>query len=356
MSLKRISLDAMGGDFGYKVVVPAAISVLEKCPNLHLILVGDDDTLQSYLAKYSSHAKERLSIKHASQVVAMDEAPALALRKKKDSSMRVAINLVKSLDAQACVSSGNTGALMATARFVLKTLPGINRPAIIRSLPTEHHSRKVRILDLGANIDCSSDTLFQFAIMGSALTSAVDHIENPKVALLNIGQEDIKGSEIIKEASSLLSNASGINYMGYIEADKIFKAEADVIVCDGFVGNVTLKCMEGEAKFIQYKLKEAFSRNIFTKLAGCFALPVLKDMKRQLNPERYNGASLVGLRGIVVKSHGGTTVKGFEAAIEQAILEVENNVPDLINKQVAQQLTGSCDQVAGCRSSLAMTE
>jgi len=331
MTQTVIAIDAMGGDHGPVVTVPAALRALKKYPELSLILVGEQQALSDELARHGAKTGKRLSLQHASQVVGMDEAPSSALRGKKDSSMRVAINLVKEGTAQACVSAGNTGALMATARFVLKTLEGIDRPAIITAIPTiRGHSH---VLDLGANVDSPAEVLYQFAVMGSVLTSAVDNISSPTVALLNIGEEEIKGNEQVKEASKLLA-ASGLNYIGYVEGDDINKGTADVVVADGFVGNVALKTIEGVAKMISHFLKLEFKRNIFTKLAGLVALPVLNALRRRIDPRAYNGASLVGLRGIVIKSHGSADAFSFATAIGEAVLEVEKNVPEKIKEEL----------------------
>jgi len=331
-----IALDAMGGDHGPSVVIPAALQILAETPQLHIVLVGDEAVLTDMLAARSSSAKERIRIHHASQQVAMDEKPSVALRSKKDSSMRVAINLVKDGEAQACVSAGNTGALMATARFVLKTLPGIDRPAIITTLPNlKGHSH---MLDLGANVDASADNLFEFAVMGSVLTSAVDNIASPTIGLLNIGEEEVKGNERVKEAARILAE-SELNYVGFVEGDDIFKGTVDVVVCDGFVGNVSLKTAEGVAKMITHFLRQEFKRNIFTKLAALFALPVLQALKRRIDPRRYNGASLVGLQGIVVKSHGSADKLAYACAIREAIIEISKNVPERISKHVEAAMT-----------------
>ena len=335
-----IALDAMGGDHGPSVVVPAALLILAESPQLHIILVGDESVLkeersahkQASIASISS----RLSIQHASQQVAMDEKPSVALRTKKDSSMRVAINLVKEGRAKACVSAGNTGALMATARFVLKTLPGIDRPAIISTLP--NMKGHTHMLDLGANVDTSADNLFEFAVMGSVLTSAVENIDSPTVGLLNIGEEEVKGNERVKEAARILAN-SDLNYIGFVEGDDIFKGTVDVVVCDGFVGNISLKTTEGVAKMISHFLREEFKRNIFTRLAALVAMPVLNALKRRIDPRRYNGASFVGLTGIVVKSHGGADVLAYTSAIREAIVEVDKNVPERISKHVEEAMT-----------------
>lgn len=330
-----IALDVMGGDFGPSVVIPAALQVIEAHPELELHLVGDETAISSFLA---GKTHPRLSIHHASQQVAMDESPVNALRYKKDSSMRVAIDLVKAGIAQACVSAGNTGALMATAKFVLKTIQGIDRPAIITVIPTIS-GKAVRVLDLGANVDSKPHHLLQFAVMGSILTQVIEGIEKPRVALLNIGHEDIKGNELVKAAAQLLQNHEAINYVGYVEADEVFKGEeVDVVVCDGFVGNVALKASEGAARLTAHYLKQGFFQNWLTKLIGLCAMPVLKSIKKRIDPARYNGASLLGLQGIVIKSHGGANVLGFVHAIEEAILEVKKDVINLISDQVVRDL------------------
>jgi glycerol-3-phosphate acyltransferase PlsX len=329
-----IAVDAMGGDHGPAVVVPAALYSLQQYDDLRLILVGDQEILKQQLNALQARENERLQIQHASQQVAMDESPAMALRTKKDSSMRVAINLVKEGIAKACVSAGNTGALMATAKFVLKTPPGIDRPAIIYSMPTMQEGRSVRLLDLGANVDSQAEHLLQFAIMGSILAEAVDNIKTPSVGLLNIGKEDIKGNEQVKLAAQLFLQTQSINYIGYIEGDEIYKGVADVVVCDGFVGNVALKVTEGVAKMITHYMKNAFNRNWLTRLSGLAALHVLKSFAKQIDPSRYNGASLVGLQGIVIKSHGGANKVAFANAIKEARLEAKKNVPQLIRDQM----------------------
>lgn len=327
-----IALDVMGGDHGPSVTIPAALAVLARQPDLRLILVGPHDVIESELARHRAGAGERLVVQHASETVAMDEPPAHALRTKKDSSMRVAIDLVKSGSAQACVSSGNTGALMATARFVLRTLPGIDRPAIITAWPTMHGH--VHVLDLGANVDSTPEQLLQFGIMGSLLVSALEGKTDPQVCLLNIGVEDIKGNEAVKKAATLF-RASDLNYGGFIEGDEIFTGHADVVVCDGFVGNVVTKASEGLAKMISQFMKQAFMRNIFTRLAGVVALPVINAFRKSVDTRRYNGASLVGLNGIVVKSHGGADAVAFEYAILVALTEIQKQVPQLIGLRLA---------------------
>jgi glycerol-3-phosphate acyltransferase PlsX len=324
----------MGGDHGPDVTIPAALAALNKHPDLKLILVGPRELIESELARHQAGVSERLSIQHASQIVEMDEEPAKALRTKKDSSMRVAINLVKNGTAQACVSAGNTGALMATARFVLRTLPGIDRPAIISAWPTMHGH--IHILDLGANVDSTPEQLLQFGVMGSLLVSALEGKPNPKVCLLNIGVEDIKGNEAVKKAAELF-RASDLNYGGYIEGDGIFAGSADVVVCDGFVGNVTMKASEGLAKMISQLMKQAFMRSIFTRLAGWVALPVINAFRRSVDTRQFNGASFVGLNGIVVKSHGGADVYASECAIAVALAEIQKQVPQLIGQRLASQ-------------------
>lgn len=327
-----LALDAMGGDHGPRVVVPAALSVLVEQADLTLVLVGDRETITRELNTHSAAVSDRLQIHHASQRVEMDEPPSQALRGKKDSSMRVAINLVKEGRAQACVSAGNTGALMATARYVLKTLPGIDRPAIISSLPTM--IGHTHMLDLGANIDSTAEHLFQFAIMGSVLVSAVDNIERPRVGLLNIGEEEMKGNEVVKNAARLLASTPDINYAGFVEGDDIYKGKVDVVVCDGFVGNVALKTSEGVAKMISHYMKQEFKRSLMTQMVGMLAMPVLKAFRAKIDPRQYNGASLVGLQSIVIKSHGGADSFAFANAIKEAVLEVQKAVPQRISKQL----------------------
>lgn len=326
-----ISLDAMGGDFGPEVVVPAALRAHDRNPHLAIILVGDEASIANILKQSHRRTSSRMRIQHASQRVEMDELPSHALRNKKDSSMRVALNLVKEGVADACVSAGNTGALMATARYVLKMLPGVDRPAICSLLPTiQGHTH---MLDLGANVDVSAENLFEFAVMGSILASAISDIERPTVGLLNIGEEEIKGNEQIKEASRRLKESS-LNYIGYVEGDDIYYGKANVVVCDGFIGNVALKASEGVAKMVSHKMRHAFMRNLYSRLAAVIASPVLKRFRRELDPRRYNGASLLGLQGICVKSHGGADALAFETAIRQAILEIQNRVPEKISAQL----------------------
>lgn len=327
----RIAIDCMGGDHGPSVTVPAAIQFLIDRPAAHLILVGQEDVLRPLLGGHVDD--ERLRIVHATEVVGMDESPALALRNKKDSSMRVAINQVKSGDADACVSAGNTGALMAISRFVLKMLPGIDRPAICAPLPTA--KGHTHMLDLGANVDCGPDHLLQFAIMGAVLVSALEHKERPTVGLLNIGAEEIKGNEVVKATAELL-RASDLNFVGNVEGDGIYKGEADVIVCDGFVGNVALKTSEGLAQMLATSLRNEFKRNWLTKIAALIAISVLNNFKRRFDHRRYNGAILLGLKGISVKSHGSADVLAFGNAISRAYDAAENGVLDRISGRIAE--------------------
>ena len=331
-----IALDVMSGDRGAEAVVCAAVETVKKHQQVSLLLVGDESVIAENLpANFDSG---RIEIQHASQVVTMNDPPALALRKKRDSSMRRAINSVKEGRAGACVSAGNTGALMATARYVLKTLPGIDRPAISTAIPAiQGHTH---MLDLGANIDCSAEHLFQFAVMGSVLANAVDNIQSPRIGLLNIGEEAIKGNDQVKEASRLLE-ASSLNYHGYIEGDAIYSDVVDVVVCDGFVGNVSLKTSEGVAKMIAHYMREEFKRNWINKFTGMIAMPVLKAFKKRIDPRQYNGASLLGLQGIVIKSHGGADAFSFQQAIEIAILEVSKDIPNRIDLQLEKHLASA---------------
>jgi len=327
-----VAVDAMGGDHGPAVTVPASLAFLEERPDARVILVGLEAGLGEILAKTRSPAKDRLTVRACSEVVAMDEPPADALRKKKDSSMRVAINLVKEGEAQACVSAGNTGALMAIARFVLKTLPGIDRPAIASQLPTR--VGVTTALDLGANVNCTPEQLVQFAVMGSALATAVEGIERPTVGLLNIGEEDIKGNDVVKHTAELLKTAA-INFYGNVEGDDLYKGTTDVVVCDGFVGNVALKVSEGLVVMLYDFLRTEFTRNPARKLAAFAAMPALNAFKKRVDPRRYNGATLVGLRGVVVKSHGSADRVGFLHALYKAHTEVVSGVLEKIAREIA---------------------
>jgi len=327
---QTLALDAMGGDHGPGVVVPAALRFLADRPRCNLILVGREEAIAKQLPR-SAITDERIRIQPASQEVAMDELPSKALRGKKDSSMRVAIDLVKRGEADACVSAGNTGALMATARFVLKTLPHIDRPAIITAIPAL--KGQTHMLDLGANVDCTAEHLFQFAVMGSELVRAVQGLPMPRVGLLNIGAEEIKGNDQVRGAHELLA-ASSLNYVGYVEGDDVYLGDVDVVVSDGFVGNVALKASEGVAKLIAEMLKRRFRRTWLSRLSGLLALPVLRGFRAEVDPRRYNGASLLGLRGIVIKSHGGADVLAFENALRIADHEVRSGVIARIEREV----------------------
>jgi glycerol-3-phosphate acyltransferase PlsX len=325
-----LAVDAMGGDHGPSVTIPASINALSIYDQLHIILVGDKELIQTELQK-NKYTNTRLSIQHASEVVEMDESPQSALKNKKDSSMRVAINLIKEEKAQACVSAGNTGALMATARYVLKMLPGIDRPAIASSLPSQKGT--TYMLDLGANTDCTAENLLQFAVMGAMLVSSVTGNPKPSVGLLNIGSEDMKGNEVVRQAGELLRR-SHLNFYGNVEGNDIFKGTTDVVVCDGFVGNVALKTAEGIAQLMGRFLTQEFKRNWITKSMAFVSLLVLNRFKKRLDPRRYNGASFLGLKGIVVKSHGGADSYSFFYAIRTAIEESKNNVLENIQKQL----------------------
>ena len=331
-----LSVDAMGGDIGLAVTAPAAANFLQRRPDAQLIMVGDQTQIQTALQQANAPLS-RISIVHASEVVGMDEAPQYALKNKKDSSMRVAIQQVKDGNAQAAVSAGNTGALMATARFVLKTLPHIDRPAIAKFLPAENDHLTL-MLDLGANVDSTPEQLHQFAIMGNELYRALYPSQStPKIGLLNIGTEDIKGTETVKQAFQLLQQ-SPINFIGNIEANQIYSNQIDVVIADGFVGNIVLKTIEGTAGFMGGIIKQEFQRNLYTKFSALTALPVLNSFKRRLDPRRYNGAIFLGLRGIVVKSHGGTDATGFAFALEEAYQEAQADSLAKIEQGISEKL------------------
>ena len=327
----KISVDAMGGDFGPPVTVPAALKILKKYENISIILVGDSDKITKILKKKNSLNHPRISVHHTTQVVGMDELPQTALKNKKDSSMRISINLVKEGVVDACVSAGNTGALMATARFVLRMLPGIDRPAISSELPSDNGT--TCMLDLGANADCTPEQLLQFGIMGSILTNVLHKKNNPSIGLLSNGSESMKGSEVVKKSAELFRD-SHLNFYGNVEGDDIFKGTTDVVVCDGFTGNISLKTTEGLAKMMANFLTLEFKRNWLTKISAIIALPVLKRFKKRLDPRRYNGASFLGLNGIVVKSHGGADEFAFIHALETTISESENDVISKIKDQL----------------------
>jgi glycerol-3-phosphate acyltransferase PlsX len=335
----KLSVDAMGGDYGLKTTIPASILSLKKFQNLHIYLVGRKKDIRNYLCSRSfKYDNNRLSIVDAPEVVDMDESPISALRHKKCSSMRVAIDMVKNAQVSACISAGNTGALMSISKFVLKTIPGIYRPAIVYAIPSlkkeKHYLGSVYMLDLGANVNCSASQLFQFGVMGSILAANIKKKIFPSVALLNIGSEEIKGLDNIKQAASLLQRSSCINYIGYVEGSEIFESKADVIICDGFSGNVALKTSEGTANMVSSMMRNSFSKSFFSRVSGLCAKPILIEIKDQLNTNQYNGASLLGLSGIVIKSHGSASPLGFESAIYEAINEVKYNIPQKIKMHI----------------------
>lgn len=327
-----IAIDCMGGDHGPVVTVPAALSFLRSRPAANVILVGQEEAIVPLLGAAQSEFGARLRLRPASQVVTMDDPPAIAMRNKKDSSMRVAVDLVKADEACAAVSAGNTGALMAISRFVLKTLPGIDRPAIASVLPSM--TGHTYVLDLGANVDCSAEHLLQFGVMGSSLVAAIEHKERPSVGLLNIGEEAIKGNDVVKEAGELL-RASGLNFYGNVEGNDIYEGTVDVVVCDGFVGNVALKTSEGLAQMFGAFLKQEFSRSPLTKLMALVAMPVLKRFKQRVDHRQYNGAPLLGLRGVVLKSHGSADVVAFANALARAADAASNRLIERISERMA---------------------
>ncbi len=333
----KISIDCMGGDHGPSVTIPAAISFVESEPDAELILVGLEDQLLAELKKYKASEHPRLSVVNATEVVTMDDTLEVALRRKKDSSMRVAVNLVKQGQADACVSAGNTGALMAISRYVLKTIPGVDRPAICSILPNQKDG-PTYMLDLGANVDCEPEHLHQFALMGSALVSAMEGKPKPTVGLLNVGEEDIKGNDVVKQTAVLLraEHARGaLNFYGNVEGNDIFKGTTDIVVCDGFVGNVTLKASEGLGRFVKSVLTTEFKRTPLSMLGALIARPALKAISQRLNPSRYNGGSLLGLRGLVFKSHGGADAYGYQWAIKRAFDAAKYDVLARISIKIA---------------------
>jgi glycerol-3-phosphate acyltransferase PlsX len=325
----------MGGDFGPRNIVQASIACLLATPSLHLTLVGQAPLLEELIARHSGVDRSRLRVVNATEVIAMDDRPSLALRGKPDSSMRVALRLLADGEAQACVSAGNTGALMALSRFVLKTLPGIDRPAMVAAIPTQRGY--CQLLDLGANVDCSAENLYQFAVMGSVAAEALG-VVRPKVALLNVGTEDIKGNQQVKLAASLLQAAPGLNYIGFVEGDGLYRGEADVVVCDGFVGNILLKSSEGLATMIGERIETLFRQSVLSRAVGALAMPLLKRLKADLAPARHNGASFLGLQGIVVKSHGSAGVQGFQSAIQRALIEIQENLPERLHGRLEELL------------------
>lgn len=341
----KISIDCMGGDHGPSVTIPAAISFVKREPDAELILVGLEDVIRAELKKHHAEALPRLTIQHASEQVAMDDPLEVALRRKKDSSMRVAVEQVKDGKAQAAVSAGNTGALMAISRYVLKTMAGVDRPAICGIMPNQKNG-PTYMLDLGANVDCEPHHLHQFAIMGSVLVSAMEKIPRPTIGLLNVGTEDIKGNEVVKATSRLLQidhERGALNFYGNVEGNDIFKGTTDIVVCDGFVGNVTLKAVEGVARFFGDTLRTEFKRNLLTMLGALLGRGALKAVKDRFQPSRHNGASLLGLRGLVFKSHGGADAYSFEWAIRRAYDAAKNDVLEHISEMIAELMPRNAD-------------
>lgn len=337
----HIAVDAMGGDFGPRVIIPACIDALMRHPQLTLNLIGQQDLLSPLLEKHLQQragqaVSDRIFIVHADRQIADNEKPSHALRQRDGTSMYQAVSMVAEGRAQACISAGNTGALMALGRFTLKMLPGIDRPAIITAIPSV--SGTSYMLDLGANVDCSAEHLLQFAIMGAVMTRAVEGIEHPRIGLLNVGEEEIKGNEQVKLASRLIKEHGGLNYTGYVEGDDIFTGKVDVVVCDGFVGNIALKSSEGVARLIGRQLRSRFSSSPLRRVLGWLVSPVLREIRSDIDPARRNGASLLGLQGIVVKSHGSANRKCFGYAIDQAVAEVKMDVPNCINQQLEKHI------------------
>lgn len=328
-----LAVDAMGGDHGVHITVPACLRFLDETPDVNIVLVGDEEGIYKQIGSNLSKYSDRIDVVHTTQVVGMDEAPQSAMRTKRNSSMRVAINLIKETKANAVISAGNTGALMAIARYVLRTMEGIDRPAIAKLLPTV--KGEVCVLDLGANIECAPEHLLQFGVMGAQLMRGVTGKESPSIGVLNIGSEEIKGNETVKKAAELLRKTD-LNFYGNVEGDDIFKGIVDVVVTDGFTGNVSLKTTEGVAKMISFFLKEEFTRTWWTKLIALMSFPVLKRLKKRFDPSKYNGAVLLGLNGLVVKSHGGADVDGFYYALKQAHHEVEGGVIELLQNYLQQ--------------------
>lgn len=323
----------MGGDHGPPVILSAAVKAIQFHPNVHFALCGDETVIENGLSSLTSQERARVSVYHCDQVVEMGEVPTSALRNKKRSSMRKVIELVKDGDANACVSAGNTGALLTLSFYLLKTLSGIDRPALINMMPTTSH-HNVFLLDLGANVNCTPEILFQYGVMGSVLAQEVSGIVSPRVALLNVGEEDIKGNAQVKSADQLFKDAPGINYIGYVEGDDIFTDHADVVVTDGFTGNVALKSSEGLAKLVINEVKRQSQRNLYTRILAKIAFPLLKSIYNSVNPDQYNGASLIGLRGIVIKSHGNASKDAFYYAIVKAMNEAKMQVPDKIKTKI----------------------
>ncbi|VFR41552.1 Phosphate:acyl-ACP acyltransferase PlsX [plant metagenome] len=331
----------MGGDAGLPVTVPAALEFARTRPDTHLVLVGLSDAINACLDAQRAVPRERIEVLHAAEVVTMDDSVEVALRRKKESSMRLAAQSVKDGRADACISAGNTGAWMAISRYVLKTLDGIDRPAIATSIPNQTGGATT-MLDLGANVDCTAEHLLQFGIMGAALAQVTEQRERPSVGLLNIGEEVIKGNDVVKQAAELL-RASPLNFYGNVEGDDIFKGTVDVIVCDGFVGNVVLKSVEGLAKMLGSMIREEFQRNAYTLLSGAIAKPVLNKFRQRVDNRRYNGAALLGLRGVVIKSHGSADAYAFGFALQRAHEAVASGLLARTTASIAQMTAARND-------------
>ncbi|MDO6611862.1 phosphate acyltransferase PlsX [Shewanella sp. 1_MG-2023] len=328
-----LALDVMGGDNGPLVTVPAALQALKFNSQLSIILVGNQTEIDPFLVDIDSVIRARIQIIHTTEVITMCDRPIQAIRSRKQSSMRLALELVKDGKAQACVSAGNTGALMALAKILLKTLPGVDRPALVSCLPAVT-GKPVYLLDLGANVSCDSETLFQFAVMGSVLCEAVHKRARPKVALLNVGIEDVKGNDQVQQAAQYLLDTEQVNYTGFIEGDEIFTGTVDVIVCDGFVGNITLKTSEGIAKLLVHQLKRGLTQGLFVRMLSKLLAPRIQSVLSKMNPDHYNGASLIGLRGIVVKSHGNADEAAYLQAINLAATEAKRRLPEMIKDRL----------------------
>ena len=331
----RIAIDAMGGDGGPSIIMPAISNFLNDNKEVSVTAYGDENFLNQYVTGFKDNIIDRLDVVNTQDNISSDESPVSALRNKKKSSMRLAIESVNKKESDACVSAGNTGALMAISKYVLGTLKGIDRPAIETMLPSlKGHTH---VLDLGANVDCKAEHLYQFAVMGSVLCMVLDDNESPKVGLLNVGQESIKGNVQVKEADLLLKKGK-LNYIGYVEGDEIFCGDVDVVVCDGFIGNIALKTSEGIAKFMGRRLKDEYTKNLFTKIAGVSSARVINSFKKVVDPRRYNGASLLGLKGVIVKSHGGADQLAFECSLEMALKEAIQAVPSCIDSKLEELL------------------
>lgn len=333
MTNLTLALDAMGGDHGPHVTVPASMQALSLYPSLKFIMVGDESLISPLIANYPADLLSRIEIIHTTEVVSMSDRPVHALRSRKQSSMRIVLELVRDGKADACVSAGNTGALMTMAKVLLKTLPGVDRPALVSALPAMN-DKPVYLLDLGANVSCDSETLFQFAVMGSVLCEVVTKQTSPKVALLNVGVEEIKGNDQVQQAAQYLLDTPQLNYTGYIEGDEIYNGDVDVIVCDGFVGNITLKTSEGIARLLISQIQHSLTQGFFVRLMAKLIAPRIKAGLNQMNPDHYNGASLIGLRGIVVKSHGNADQTAYLQAISLAITEAQRRLPEMIKDRL----------------------